>query len=67
MATQTKKTLDEIRKKMDDVDARLVKTFLERMDVADEVAAYKRENNLPVLDKGRERDKVASVLEMVPE
>lgn len=59
--------LNEIRQNIDKVDNQLVKLFLERMDVAGQIADYKRENNLPVLDRARERQKIADVLEQVPD
>ena len=48
--------LSDIRKKIDDIDQKLLPLFLERMQVSAEVAAYKKANNLPVLNKQRERD-----------
>lgn len=59
--------LDDIRKKIDGVDEQLVKLFLERMEVSDQIAEYKRDNNIPVLDRARERQKIADVLESVPD
>ena len=48
--------LSDIRKKIDDIDSKLLPLFLERMSISAEVAAYKKANNLPVLNKQRERD-----------
>ena len=48
--------LSEIRKKIDEIDSKLLPLFLERMNLSAEVAAYKKANNLPVLSKGRERE-----------
>ena len=48
--------LSEIRKKIDEIDSKLLPLFLERMNLSAEVAAYKKANNLPVLNKGRERE-----------
>ena len=45
--------LSEIRVKIDNVDEQLLKLFLERMELSEEVALYKREHNLPILNKGR--------------
>ena len=53
--------LQELRTKIDEIDRELVKLFEARMDVAADVAAYKRENHLPVLDMARERDKLAAL------
>ena len=59
--------LEQSRKAIDDIDQQLVKLFTERMACAAEIAAYKKENNLPVLDAGRERQKLAAISEMAPD
>jgi len=50
--------LQELRKKIDEVDDDLVRLFQQRMDVSAEIARYKKENNLPVHDPAREREKL---------
>ena len=55
--------LSEIREKIDAVDDRLLQLFLERMALAEEVAAYKNEHHLPILNKQREREVLAKVTE----
>ncbi len=55
--------LSEIRAKIDAVDDQLLVLFLERMDLAEEVAAYKNEHKLPILNKERERAVLARVTE----
>ncbi len=55
--------INELRNKIDDVDDKLVELFLERMNLAVEIARYKRENELPVLNKSREREVLARVSE----
>ncbi len=62
----TENGLDKIRLEMDEVDNTMVETFLKRMDVAEKVAAWKRENDMPVLDKARERKKLSTILENIP-
>ena len=47
--------LDEIRNEIDSIDKELVSLFIRRMNCASEVAEYKKQNNLPVLDASRER------------
>ena len=59
--------LEQSRKTIDEIDSQLTKLFAERMSCAAEIAAYKKENNLPVLDAGRERQKLAAISELVPE
>ncbi|MBE6995190.1 MAG: bifunctional chorismate mutase/prephenate dehydratase [Ruminococcaceae bacterium] len=55
--------LSEIRTKIDAVDEQLLQLFLERMALAEEVAAYKNEHHLPILNKQREREVLAKVTE----
>ena len=55
--------LSEIREKIDAVDDQLLDLFLQRMDLSEEVAAYKNEHHLPILNKERERTILAKVTE----
>ena len=47
-------SIEELRKKIDSIDAELVSLYRQRMAVADEIGAYKRERGLPVFDEARE-------------
>lgn len=42
------------REKINEIDIQLLKLFEERMDICKEVASYKIENKMQVLDKSRE-------------
>ena len=55
--------LSEIRAKIDTVDDQLLQLFLERMTLAEDVAAYKNEHKLPIVNKQREREVLAKVTE----
>ncbi|MCQ2519595.1 MAG: chorismate mutase [Lachnospiraceae bacterium] len=57
----------ECRAKIDEIDKKLVDLFAERMEVAKGVAEYKMANNLPVLDRTREREKIQSIIEYSPD
>ncbi len=46
--------LQEIRKSLDGIDDQMVELFSRRMRLVKDVAAYKKEHGLPVLDAGRE-------------
>ena len=59
--------LSDIREKINAVDDQLLELFLQRMDLAEEVAAYKNERNLPILNKTREREILAKVMEKAGE
>ena len=47
--------LKEIRKNLDTIDDQLITLFRNRMELSSQVAAYKKENGMPILDTGRER------------
>lgn len=56
--------LQESRKKIDDIDREIVALFQKRMDVAADVAAYKRSTGKKVFDARREEEKIATLKEM---
>lgn len=55
--------LNDLRLEIDKIDDELVRLFGQRMDVAAQIAAYKKENNLPILVPAREREKLQDVAE----
>lgn len=59
--------LSDYRIKIDEIDEQLTRLFTQRMEVAADIARYKQENGLPVLDSSREKKKLLSVAEIVPE
>lgn len=59
--------LQDYRKKIDEIDAQLTALFTERMQTAAQIAAYKKEHGLSVLDAGRERQKLSEIAKLVPE
>lgn len=59
--------LSEYRVKIDAIDRQLVALFAERMQTASEIAAWKKENGVPILDATRERQKLAEVSALAPE
>ena len=50
--------LQELREQIDEIDNCLVELFQQRMDISVEIARYKQQNNLPVHDPVRERQKL---------
>ena len=48
--------LDAIREKINAIDEKLVALFEERMETVSEVAAYKKQHNMKVLDSSREKE-----------
>ncbi len=56
--------LKDYRRQIDQIDEELVRLFCARMDVAAQIADYKKEHNLPILHPGREREKLRDVAEL---
>lgn len=59
--------LIDYRQKLDKIDDELLSLFTERMNIAAEIAAWKKENSLPVLDVRREKEKLRTLEEKSPE
>ena len=53
--------LQELRGRIDQIDDQLVKLFAQRMDVAAQIADYKKAENLPIFVPAREREKLVDV------
>ena len=53
--------LNEIRARIDAIDEQMLSLFLERMSCAEQVAVYKKERNLPILNAAREQEILAEV------
>ncbi len=53
--------LNELRNQIDNIDDQLVKLFGQRMDVAAQIADYKKKHNLPIFVPAREREKLLDV------
>lgn len=56
--------LNDIRKEIDEIDKELVALYIRRMKCSAEVAEYKKENNMPILDATRERALINKVSEL---
>ena len=52
----TKLDLGEIRKRIDQIDKKLVELIEERLEIVKEVALYKKENNMKIFDRKREEE-----------
>ena len=53
--------IQELRGQIDQIDDQLVKLFAQRMDVAAQIADYKKAENLPIFVPAREREKLVDV------
>lgn len=56
--------LNELRNEIDSIDKELVSLFIRRMNCSRDVAEYKKEHNLPVLDASRERALLTKISEL---
>ena len=59
--------LSDYRREIDSIDDQLLSLFSQRMNLSAEIAAYKQENSLPVLDVRREQEKLRALEEKSPE
>lgn len=57
--------LDKPRKKINEIDAQLVKLLEERYECVDEVVRIKTENNLPTLDTSRETEVLSQLATLI--
>ena len=53
--------LKDYRNQIDRIDDEIVRLFQQRMDVAAQIAEYKKEHDLPILQADREREKLADL------
>ena len=59
--------LSDYRGQLDKIDSELLDLFTQRMDIAAGIAAWKKENNMPVLDLRREKEKLRTLEEQSPD
>lgn len=59
--------LDELRVEINDIDAKMLELFLKRMDLCRNVAQYKKENNLPIMQPDREAQLIDRIRASCPE
>ena len=53
--------LEQLRGDIDAIDRQIVDLMKQRMETVAQVAEYKKANNIPVLDSGRERALLSKV------
>ncbi|MCF2596170.1 prephenate dehydratase [Pseudoflavonifractor phocaeensis] len=59
--------MEELRGQIDEIDQQMVELFKARMEAASQVAEYKKEKGLPVLDAGRERALLGKIADQAGE
>ncbi|MGI5888912.1 MAG: bifunctional chorismate mutase/prephenate dehydratase [Oscillospiraceae bacterium] len=55
--------IEEMRKEIDSIDSGILDLFLRRMEISGEIAQYKKEHGLPILNSAREREVLAEAEE----
>lgn len=55
--------LTQLRDRIDAIDDELIRLFCQRMEVAAQIADYKKEHGLPILVPAREAEKLLDVAE----
>ncbi|MBQ8569811.1 MAG: chorismate mutase [Oscillospiraceae bacterium] len=59
--------LTELRNRIDDIDSSILDLFVKRMNICRQVADYKRENNLPVMQGNREEQVLERIRKLAPD
>lgn len=59
--------INELRKKIDQVDKQLIDLYTQRMAISEDIASYKQSAGKPIYDPERERKKLVEAAGMVPE
>ena len=59
--------LSELRNQINQVDEDLLRLFLKRMQISANIAEYKRQNHMPVLDTARERELLSRIADKAGE
>lgn len=63
----TELNLDQLRAQIDDIDTQITDLFKQRMEISVEVAKYKKENGMAVLNSERELEILRRVSEQIGE
>ncbi|MCI5724090.1 MAG: chorismate mutase [Erysipelotrichaceae bacterium] len=58
-------TLEKKREEINTIDAQLVSLFEKRMHTVEDIINYKLENNIPILDTGREAENIARTTKLI--
>ncbi|MEG0614376.1 MAG: prephenate dehydratase domain-containing protein [Oscillospiraceae bacterium] len=59
--------LKDLRDEIDDIDEKILALFAQRMGICRDVAAFKKANNLAIMQSGREQELISRVKKMSPE
>lgn len=53
--------LEQMRQEIDIIDDKILDAFRERMALSAKIAKFKKDNNIPVLDENREKEKLTRI------
>ncbi|MDY0276636.1 MAG: chorismate mutase [Acholeplasma sp.] len=59
--------INEYREKITSIDLEIQKLFCQRMEYAKQIGLYKKEHNLPIFDKKREKELLEMLLSIYPD
>lgn len=57
------KTLDELRKEIDEIDQEILKILVRRVDIVKQIGELKNEQNMPIVDEERKEKVLQSITE----
>lgn len=63
----TEKNLNQMRNDIDAIDSQIAELFRKRMETSLDIARYKKEHNIPILNSSREKEVLHKVSEQVGE
>lgn len=63
----TQLNLEQLREKIDEIDSKITDLFKERMEIALDVAQYKKDHDLPILNEKREAEVLQKVSQQIGE
>lgn len=58
MVLEKIRTLEKMRENIDAADEQLAQLLVQRLKISREIAGYKRQNNIPILDQKRELEMI---------
>ncbi len=61
------RNIEELRKDINEVNKEILDLFIKRMEISKDIAIYKMENNIPILDRKREEEVLQNVVDNTPD
>ncbi len=60
------KTIQELREEINEANDAILEAFIKRMETSKDIALYKKQNNLPILDRKREEEVLQNIIDKTP-